>query len=181
MRYLLITLAAIPTACGFHPTLLLSNPGRGIINPPTIYEMKEHKCLATMIYGEARGETKSGQTAVAYTALNRAVKKTVCDVILAPKQYSIFNNNPALRAAALSAYVDPKQNNIIDAAAWKKSISVAEEVIYKKIPDPTYGSTHYLAPKVMHSKKYKYPKWSYQYNLMVVIDNHRFYKFSTKV
>lgn len=153
-----------------------AGPGRGLVNPPTIYEMHQSKCLATMVYGEARGEARKGMVAVAYTALNRARNKTVCDVVLAPKQYSIFNDNPVLRAAAMSGNLDPKQKNVIDNAGWAMAKDVADTVIRGTVPDPTKGATHYLADKVMLAKGYKYPKWSKEFKLVVTIDNHKFYK-----
>lgn len=141
-----------------------------------IVEFEQEKCLAVMVYGEARGESKEGMTAVAYTAMNRAAKKTLCQVVLAPKQYSIFNNNPALRTAALSLHIEPAQKNIIDRKSWEQSVAIAGSVIRRALPDPTNGSTHYLAPKVMAIKGYKFPKWSREYKMVAVIDNHRFYK-----
>lgn len=143
-------------------------------------DLKQEKCLATMIYGEARGEAEKGMVAVAYTAVNRSGKKTVCKVVLSPKQYSIFNGNPTLRAAALSLHLEPRQKNIIDKESWRKSLEVAKAVMRKEVGDPTNGATHYLAPTVMRLKKYKYPKWSKQYQLAAVIDNHRFYKLVDK-
>ncbi len=131
-----------------------------------------------MIYGEARGEPELGQVAVAYTALNRAKNRTVCDVILAPKQYSIFNDNPALRAAAMSLNVDPKHKDIVDEWAWDKAKKIAKSVINKKVPDPTKGSTHYLAPEAMAALGFKYPKWSEQYRLVTIIHGHKFYKYA---
>ena len=136
----------------------------------------QEKCLATMIYGEARGEALLGKVAVAYTAVNRAAKKTVCAVVLAPKQYSIFNNNPKLQAVALNPKVAPPLKNIIDVASWNQSVGVASAVFRGNIPDPTDGATHYLAPKVMRSKKFRYPRWSKEYTQVAVIDNHHFYK-----
>jgi len=143
------------------------------------YNTEQEKCLATMVYGEARGESLQGQVAVAFTALNRAGKaqnKTVCNVVLAPKQYSIFNNNPALQAAALSPHLEPTQKNIIDQESWKQALIVAQKVMRNQADDPTFGATHYLAPKLMVLKKFKYPKWSKQYKMVVMIDGHKFYK-----
>jgi len=178
MRSLLLVLAILPAACHMPPppNILDGYRGRGFVNPPTIYEMAQEKCLATMVYGEARGEAKRGQIAVAYTAVNRAKNKSVCQVVLAPKQYSIFNNNPVLRAAASSLHITPVQKNAIDSASWSRAVRVAEMVLRQSVSDPTNGSTHYLAPKVMAAKKYTYPRWSRQYMLVAVIDNHRFFK-----
>lgn len=141
-----------------------------------IESIEQEKCLAVMVYGEARGESKNGMTAVAYTAMNRAAKKTLCQVVLAPKQYSIFNNNPALRATAMSLHVEPEQKNPIDQKSWQASVEVAQKVIKQEVSDPTNGSTHYLAPKVMASKGYKYPRWAKEFELVAVVDNHKFYK-----
>jgi len=181
MRYLILSLLLVPATVSFHgapkhqPTGV--GYGRGYINPPTVAQMQEVKCLATMVYGEARGEKKIGQIAVAYSAMNRAQgTKSLCDVVLAPKQYSVFNNNPELRRAALSLNLPPARKNKLDVESWKNAVQVAEEVAHKKVPDPTKGSTHYLAPKVMDEFGYPYPEWSRQYKLVAVIDNHRFYK-----
>ncbi len=141
-----------------------------------VYDLAAEKCLATMVYGEARGEPEQGMVAVAYTAVNRAAKKTVCNVVLAPKQYSIFNNNPVLKAAAMSLDVDPHQKNVIEEAAWEQSVKVAQAVLRKEVPDPTFGSTHYLAPALMKIKGYKFPKWSREYKLVAVINSHKFYR-----
>jgi spore germination cell wall hydrolase CwlJ-like protein len=141
-----------------------------------VYDLAAEKCLATMVYGEARGEAERGMVAVAYTAVNRAAKKTVCNVVLSPKQYSVFNDNPALRAAAMSLHLEPKQKNVIDKAGWDQAVKVAQDVMRKQVPDPTEGATHYLADKVMRAKGYVYPRWSKEYKMVVVIDNHKFYK-----
>lgn len=173
MRRLLLLLALTPTMVE-HATHIQCYRDWPIL-VPTIDPVQE-KCLAVMVYGEARGEAERGMVAVAYTALNRAAKKTVCAVVLAPKQYSIFNDNPALRAAAMSMHLEPKQKNVIDKAGWDQAVKVAQDVMRKQVPDPTEGATHYLADKVMKLKGYKYPKWSKEYKMVVMIDNHRFYK-----
>ena len=137
---------------------------------------KEAKCLAVTIYGEARGESEWGQVAVAWTAINRAVKHRICSVVLAPKQYSAFNNNRVLRAAAQSLILEPPQKNKIDNASWKMAVQIADSVLAKQVPDPTNGAQFYLSDKLMHLKHYHYPKWSREYTMVVQIDNHKFYK-----
>jgi spore germination cell wall hydrolase CwlJ-like protein len=132
-----------------------------------------------MIWGEARGESATGMAAVAHTALNRAAKSPksgVCSIVLAPKQYSIFNNNPALRAAAMSKDLVPITKDPIDQESWQKSVLVASMVMDGTMSDPTNGATAYLAPKIMKLKGYIYPKWSKEYKKVAIIDNHHFYK-----
>lgn len=128
-----------------------------------------------MIYGEARGENLQGQVAVAFTARNRAGKtqnKTVCNVVLAPKQYSIFNDNPALRAAALDPNIEPHQKNVIDKQSWKDAMKIAQDVMRDKLEDPTNGSTHYVA---FNSLK-RIPKWVHIFSKTISIGNHTFFK-----
>jgi len=151
--------------------------GRGFISINDAKKAdKEVKCLATMVYGEARGEPEHGMIAVAWTAMNRATKKPICDVVLAPKQYSVFNDNPTLRMAAMSLKVEPRQKNVIDQAGWQQSLRVARAVYQRTIADPTQGATHYVADKVMKEKGYIYPQWTRQYTQVAIIENHRFFK-----
>lgn len=177
MRAILLLLAAVPLTLVDTPVILCQF---GNIPKPVSHVAKsdpvQEKCLATMVYGEARGETDNGKIAVAWTAMNRASKKTVCKVVLAPKQYSIFNNNPALRMAAMSLNVEPKQKNVIDSASWQRSLELARAVYRKEISDPTAGSTHYLAPTLMKAKGYTIPQWARKFTFMGKIDNQMFYK-----
>jgi len=147
---------------------------------PNIDPVQE-KCLAVTIYGEARGEPLRGKIAVAFTVVNRAKNTTLCSVVLAPKQYSIFNNNPALRKAATSLHLDPEQRNIIDTSNWHESLKVARLVMLKKVNDPTKGATHYLSPNLMNQMGYEYPQWAKEYKRMAVIGSHEFYKYHKPV
>lgn len=192
MRAVLLSIPLALAACdaGVHiPTFAKHKPatiqyvageagaGRGFVSIIDAKKAdKEVKCLATMIYGEARGEPEHGMVAVAWTAMNRATKKPVCDVVLAPKQYSVFNDNPALRMAAMSLKVEPRQKNVIDQAGWQQSMRVARAVYQRTIADPTQGATHYVADKLMREKGYVYPQWTRQYTQVAIIENHRFFK-----
>lgn len=165
------------------PLLFPITPSGGNLNYcPIIWPQKteinqhDQKCLAVTIYGEARGESEQGMQAVAYTVLNRAVKKALCSVVLAPKQYSVYNGNALMRAIAIDPILVPKQKNIIDTNNWNLSIKVAQDVLRRDIPDITHGATHYLNDHLMHLKHYHYPKWSKEYTITVIIDNHKFFK-----
>ena len=176
MRYVFLPLlAAIPFGLTPDQPKVCHAP----IYLPVVVDPVQEKCLATMIWGEARGESTEGMAAVAHTALNRAAKSPksgVCKVVLAPKQYSIFNNNTALRRAAMSKDIIPTLKNPIDQASWLKSVEVAGMVMRGVLTDPTNGATFYLAPKMMKIKGYTYPKWSKEYKIVAIIDSHSFYK-----
>ena len=171
MRYLPLVLVLLPAAMEMS-TMQACYAYEYPKNDPV-----QEKCLATMIYGEARGEALLGKVAVAFSAINRAKNKTICEVVLAPKQYSIFNGNPTLRAAALSLKIEPVQKNSIDADSWAQSKRIAALVLQGLITDPTQGATHYIADRVMKLKGYRYPKWSRVYAQVAIIDNHRFFRY----
>lgn len=155
----------IPTVLGF------SSHQVCFIDKPKPVDVAQAQCLATMIYGEARGEPLAGQIAVAYTAVNRAKKKSVCQIVLAPKQYSIFNNNDSLKTVALTKGLQPCTKNKIEKSAWEKAKTVAQLVLSRSIKDPTNGATHYLAYK----KVKRFPKWAIQYAMVSHIENHKFF------
>ena len=172
MRYLLLTLAFVPAAVQIGtPMICYMDP-----SIESAVDSQEEKCLATMVYGEARGEPEKGQIAVAHTAMNRSSKKTICEIVLAPKQYSIFNNNPELRKVAQSLVLEPRQKNIIDSAGWAQAQRVAKLVLQGKTVDFSNGATHYIADRVMKIKGYKYPKWSRKYTQVAMIGDHRFFR-----
>lgn len=162
---LLALLIVVPTVTGVAQHTMCFNPSPKI-------DAAQLKCLATTVYGEARGESDKGQVAVAYTVVNRAKNKTLCQVALANKQYSVFNNNPELRAAATSLHIDPKQKNIIDQKSWDNAVRIAQAVMQRSIMDPTAGATHYVAYKSLK----RIPKWTRQYKVVAKIDNHTFFK-----
>ena len=179
MRAILLLLAVVPLALADKPILecRFGKIPKSVIEIKTVKpDPTQEKCLAVTIYGEARGESDNGKIAVAWTAMNRATKKSICKVVLAPKQFSIFNNNPALRMAAMSLNVEPRQKNVIDVASWQRAVSIARAVYRKEISDPTLGATHYLAPVVMKAKGYIIPKWARKFIFKGKIDNQLFYK-----
>jgi spore germination cell wall hydrolase CwlJ-like protein len=176
MRHLLLLAALLPATLQSQIFVSCPIPKSTVKIEIMIDPSQEEKCLATTIYGEGRGETELGQRAVAYTIVNRAVKKTLCQVALAPKQYSIFNDNPFLRMAALSKNIIPKQKNVIDQTSWALAMKVANDVFYGKVIDPTNSATHYLSDKLMHKRGYRYPKWSKKYIQVALIGSHRFFK-----
>lgn len=176
MRYILTLLILFPTllSVGVFQTCRKSHAPQIRVQ----VDPRQEKCLATMVYGEARGETISGKIAVAFSAINRkkrAKDKDICDIVLAPLQYSIFNDNAEFQKAATSFDIAPPVRNAIEEQAWQESMRVAKEVLREKYKDPTSGSTHYLAPVAMKKLGYKTPKWAKQYKQTGQIDNHIFF------
>ena len=131
---------------------------------------EEVDILARTIFGEARGETLSGQEAIASVVLNRvaiAQKRkgywwgsSIIEVCKKPYQFSCWN---------------PKDNNyqlLIKDLSSDKSFSVccriAKRAIGGVLPDRTLGATHY------HVRNLR-PRWSIGKIPCTEIGNHIFY------
>ena len=139
------------------PTVTITMP----TVPQIKIDVKQKKCLALNIYFESRGESKLGQTAVAWVTLNRThstdYPKTICDVVWEKDQFSWTN--------------DGKSDKPKDKVAWIEAMNIAESVMlnYNKYEDPTDGSIMFHSTKVD-------PKWNQDYSRTSRIDNHIFYK-----
>lgn len=144
---------------------------------PSVSEFMERKrvvhCLATMVYGEARGESIKGQIAVAYTAKNRAKQKEkICKEVTRPYQYSVFNGNTKLKAIARNPSLTPPLTNAVDTDSWEDAKVVAAQVYDNTVDDPTHGATHYVAYALLK----RIPPWTYVFKRVGKIERHTFFK-----
>lgn len=127
----------------------------------SLEEQDDPVLLAIGVWGEARGESPKGRTAVAHVILNRArlKKRSIADVLLAPWQFSCFNK------------ADPNRDKIDKlVASGGKSISLGEwavcwraavEALAGQTADNTGGATHYCVRKLWArpTKPGAKPKW----------------------
>lgn len=122
--------------------------------PAHANRVAERKCLADTVYHEARGETHSGQLAVAETIMNRvrssAFPKTICGVTRQKGQFA-----PNGRISERKAY----------AAARK----VAEMAIQGRTGNIAGGATYFHTPAVS-------PGWARSFTRTGRIGNHIFYR-----
>jgi len=102
-----------------------------IVTPDPIAQ----RCLARIVYGEARSDSIEGQHAVAWTALNRTVDgrwpSSVCLVAVQKGQFSLA----------------PKT---VERDAWETSLAVARQVLidrHNREPDPTNGAVFFAHVK----------------------------------
>lgn len=120
--------------------------------------------FAKTIFGEARGETREGQIAVACCILNRFKSKkwfsakTIAEVCQKPWQFSCWNKN------------DPNAQKIANLSfpTYSKYFSIIKEAMEKDI---TNGATHYYAHQIV-----KCPKWAEGKTPCAEIGNHLFFK-----
>jgi len=142
------------------------------------YTNQAVECLAANIYHEARGEPSEGRHAVGYVTVNRMYDKrfpnTICDVVYQAR-YSKWwwthhrKKVPVRNQCQFSWYCDGRPDDTHNQTAWRQALADARAVLDEAVPDPTNGSTHYHA-------NYVSPYWCKNYQLMAIINNHRFYK-----
>lgn len=105
--------------------------------------------LALVVWREARGETVLGQTAVAYSVLNRVYRpcwwgKSVMEVIFKKWQYS--------------SMTDPKDPQLTswpkDDFVWERCLGVAGSVLTGAMDNPAPGADSYWDSSIMA------PKWA---------------------
>lgn len=132
--------------------------------------MREIDILARTIYGEARGESISGQEAIASVVLNRVAfasrrggfwwGNTISEVCLKPWQFSCWNEK------------DPNSKIIKQVSETDVAFCICRRIAARAIAgvldDLTSGATHY------HVKKLR-PKWSINKIPCAEIGNHFFY------
>ena len=124
-----------------------------IVEPDPIAQ----RCLARIVYGEARSDSIEGQHAVAWVALNRTVDgrwpSSVCGVALQKGQFSLAPQT-------------------VERDAWQASLDVARQVLidrFNKEPDPTNGAVFFA-----HVKPGQTPPWAHGKGLK--ISHHTFWR-----
>jgi N-acetylmuramoyl-L-alanine amidase len=118
--------------------------------------------------GEADECSQLEKIAVAYTVINRvndsAGRKSIKEIILAPRQYSCFNKG----TDSLKFLKDPMKYNKKE---FVGTINLAEDILSGKYNDPTKGATHYYNPSLI-----KTPKWAKELKNIGKIGHHIFFK-----
>lgn len=129
-------------------------------------------CLALNVYHESRGEPIEGQYAVAQATMNRAGynRKKVCEVVIAPAQFSwTINGVWWLKGKPhLNPNYRPK-NGPENGHAWKMAVQVARaSFIFGKV-DVVGDATFFHTVDV-------WPHWAPHVEYVKTIGAHRFYR-----
>jgi Cell Wall Hydrolase len=127
---------------------------------------KSEKCLAEVIYFEARGEHVRGQMAVAQVVLNRAFSgkypSTVCGVV--------YQNSHRHLACQFTFSCDGIPDVIREPDMWERAKTIAAEMLDGKLWLPEVGkATHYHAYWVR-------PGWVREMTKMHKLGVHTFYR-----
>jgi spore germination cell wall hydrolase CwlJ-like protein len=129
---------------------------------------RDIKCLALNIYHEARGETTTGQMAVAKVTLNRVASKrypgTVCDVVYEKRWDKIRKRY--IGAFSWTEFDEPPK---VTSKEWYRAWDVAEAVYNDQDKIDLGGALFY------HAKHIK-PSWARKKKPVKRIGSHVFYK-----
>ncbi|MCW6051313.1 cell wall hydrolase [Lyngbya sp. CCAP 1446/10] len=125
--------------------------------------------LARTMWGEARSESYSGKTAVAWVIQNRASRSPsynwpskISDVCKQPLQFSCWNQN------------DPNYQKLLTIndqdAAFRECLEISRKVLNGELQDPSNGADHYYANYITA------PNWAVGKIPVATIGTHRFYR-----
>jgi hypothetical protein len=131
----------------------------------------EVRLLAATVFGEARSEGELGMRAVAHVMVNRIGDRfgeDLATVILAPKQFSVWNRGDPNRRLVTNLVRDPGRY-VTDAEQWEIAQRVAREVLAGQSVDPTEGALFY------HTQAIR-PSWARYGRGRHVIGAHVFYE-----
>lgn len=130
-------------------------------------DSRDLDCLTRAVYYEARGETPSGQAAVAQVVLNRvrhpAFPKTVCGVV--------FQRTQGGQSCQFSFACDGSQKTRRDSIAWHRAERVAARALDGAVMTSIGNATHFHTTHVA-------PEWGNSLLQVAQIGLHVFYRFS---
>ena len=134
--------------------------GRGGV--PVTEKEEDLYWLAATILQEAGAEPQLGKLGVGWSIMNRVHKqgRRVVQIVLAPWQYSCWNTTSPTRKLLVTR----------QAATWAACVEAAQQSYHAQVPDPTFGSTHYLRPDVLKNL----PEWYRKDLVRAVLGHHHF-------
>lgn len=155
--------------------------------PPCPMELPPGTWPGLLLYAatvllEAEGEPAEGQLAVAWVVRNRVdthghagvdpEAELLRSVLLAPQQFSCWNEEYAGLRRARLAGVDPRR--------WEDCWRAASAAWWRLAPDPTAGATHYLNPVLTRQirPRHDLPRWYDATRVTVVIGRHEFLRLA---
>jgi spore germination cell wall hydrolase CwlJ-like protein len=129
---------------------------------------RELDCLTQAVYYEARGETPSGQAAVAQVVLNRvrhpAFPKTICAVV--------FQRADHHGGCQFSFACDGSMRQPLDRAAWNRAERVASRALDGVSISQIGKATHFHTTSVS-------PEWGTKLLRVAQVGLHVFYRFGS--
>ena len=127
---------------------------------------RELECLSEAVYYEARGETPSGQAAVAQVVLNRvrhpSFPKSICGVV--------FQGAYTRTGCQFSFACDGSMRRSRESGAWRRAQKVASRALSGAVMTEVGASTHFHTTGVA-------PGWGPRLLRVAQVGMHVFYRF----
>jgi spore germination cell wall hydrolase CwlJ-like protein len=127
---------------------------------------RELECLADAVYYEARGETPSGQAAVAQVVMNRvrhpAFPKSICGVVF----QGAYNRT----GCQFSFACDGSMRHARDVGAWNRARKIAARALAGTMANEVGSATHFHTINVS-------PGWGPRLLRVAQVGMHIFYRF----
>jgi hypothetical protein len=127
---------------------------------------RELECLSEAVYYEARGETPSGQAAVAQVVLNRvrhpSFPKSICGVVF----QGAYNHS----GCQFSFACDGSMRRTREVGAWKRAQKVATRALSGAVMTEVGAATHFHTTGVA-------PGWGPRLLRVAQVGMHVFYRF----
>lgn len=133
------------------------------------FSAAEINCLAEAIYYEARGESFTGQAAVAEVIMNRVNHRVYPDTICGV----VYEGSERVTGCQFSFTCDGSMTRAPRGRAWRRSQLVAEHVAIGFAPPRTRRATHYHTTAVD-------PHWNDSLVQTGQIGTHVFYRFPSR-
>jgi spore germination cell wall hydrolase CwlJ-like protein len=129
-------------------------------------ESRDLECLAQAVYYEARGETASGQAAVAQVVLNRvrhpAFPKSICAVVF---------QGARTPSCQFSFACDGASHHPIDSLAWRRAEKIAASALDGAVAAEVGNATHFHVAGLNTG-------WGPSLLKVAQIGSHIFYRFA---
>jgi spore germination cell wall hydrolase CwlJ-like protein len=141
-------------------------PARGLPDAVSTELLAEHRCLAEVLYYEARGEGSQGQKAVAEVVFHRMTTGNYGHSICAVVYEGAGHTGCQFTFTCNGDLTKVKEDD-----AWQESELLAAQILTGEVPlrNTTGGATNYHAISVL-------PDWADTMNRTTQIGNHIFYR-----
>lgn len=156
------------------PPMMLRASFGGAFNPAVapfrltnaLESSRELECLSEAVYYEARGETPSGQAAVAQVVLNRvrhpSFPKSICGVVFQGAYHRV--------GCQFSFACDGSMRRTREAGAWNRAQKVAARALSGSVMTEVGAATHFHTTGVA-------PGWGPRLMRVAQVGMHVFYRF----
>jgi len=135
------------------------------------YDMREMQCLALNVYHEARGESRTGQYAVATVTMNRVQSERYPDDVCRVVYQKAWSSKLNRYVSAFSWTNFEDQSSVIphESKAWQEAFAVAKDVYLDHERLAKAGDA------LFYHADYVKPRWARKKNRIAKIGRHIFY------